>query len=140
MKFLKILTLSALSLGLLSYIIYPKNDKKSTSTLDTLAMLINKNWKLSEESNTQNGQFVPASKNCSFTFVANGQLQMNNEATTEHDINNGNWSFRNHDPRRIDISLAEHYIADIIEVNETRLKWKYKNPLGEEVTQIYIAE
>jgi hypothetical protein len=124
----------------------------STSpTLNTMSMLVGKQWKLTEEFTLENGKQVntlkdygSCEKDDTYTFLADGNFLLNDNSTKcsgDQKAAAGRWAFNNGDAQRIDVASVYRFTADIVEVNPTTLKWKFKNPVGEGfVTQTFVQQ
>jgi hypothetical protein len=152
MKSLKLLTTLALIAAIITLDSCKTEEKASytaSPTLNTMSMLVGKQWKLTEEFTLENGQPVntlkdygSCEKDDTYTFLADGNFLLNDNSMTcsgDQKAANGRWAFNNGDAQRIDVASVFRFTADIVEVNTTTLKWKFKNPVGEGmVTQTFV--
>ena len=154
MKSLKLFSALALIATIITLNSCKTEEKASYSTsptLNTMSMLVGKQWKLTEEFTIENGQPVntlkeygSCEKDDTYAFSADGKFLLNDNSmkcTGDQKAAIGRWAFNNNDAQRIDVASVYRFTADIVEVNSTMLKWKYKNPVGEGVvTQTFVKQ
>jgi hypothetical protein len=154
MKSLKLFTALALMAAIVTLNSCKTEEKASYSTsptLNTMSMLVGKQWKLTEEFTIENGQQVntlkeygACEKDDTYTFLANGNFLLNDNGVKcqgDQKAATGKWAFNNGNAQRIDVASVYRFTADIVEVNTSTLKWKYKNPIGEGiVTQTFVKQ
>jgi hypothetical protein len=154
MKSLKVfsaLALLAIVVTLNSCKTEEKASYSTSPTLNTMSMLVGKQWKLTEEFTLENGQSVntlkeygTCEKDDTYTFMADGNFLLNDNSTKcsgDQKAAAGRWAFNNGDAQHIDVASVYRFTAEIVEVNPSTLKWKFKNPVGEGfVSQTFVKQ
>jgi hypothetical protein len=121
------------------------------SNIDKTSMLVSKKWKMTDETVVMNGKSVNTYndyKACFrddiYTFLPDGNIIIDDNyvkcPNAQSQTTKGLWARNMEDRNKIDVAVTMQYTAEILNINNTTMVWKYQNQVGDVITQTFTKQ